>query len=605
MGKNTQGGVRDIFSLFLDVLDRDDKSKVVKYLLAMFLGGAFSICGVAAVIPLMHLLLGMGDSYVSSVFPMLSHKELFTCLILLLIFVYALKNFISWLLWRYQCRVMNGFVGKLQVKLFRKYINSNYLYHINSSTPKLIKNINNETSALSTYVCYNIGVLITDGLSSLFLVLFLFYVNPSFTLFVTLSILLSTGIFLKYIRRRLTYFSLLRAESWERLTSTVISSLTAIKEIKLYNCESVFFDKYDKNVSKLVSSIAFQGSYSQAPRMLIEFAGISAIMGTFLMFILMGVKAVDMLPLLAVFAIAAAQLLPSLNRVTQGIINLKYGFPALKTVHEELFEDCPFSMKQDYNDGGKVSFKKDINLKNICFSYNGKCQDLKGISLTISRGKKIAIVGESGAGKSTLIDVLLNLQLPDEGVICVDDVVQVERRYSQKYRNLFSYIPQDIVLLDLSIKENVAFGICPDNIDDAKVWESLRFAKLEETVIELPNKEETMIGERGLRLSGGQRQRLAIARALYRDAEVLVMDEATSALDTKTESLVTNLIMKQKIKTVVTIAHRISTIKDYDMIHVMKRGQIVSRGNFEALSSSCEFFKEISKQVSKDKQRAC
>ena len=285
---------------------------------------------------------------------------------------------------------------------------------------------------------------------------------------------------------------------------------------------------------------------------------------------------------MALFAMAAFRLMPSITKVLALITTIKYSQPALKVVLEDLNRDS--ELYQPSTDDikiapGEKAFERAIELKGVSFRYpNQKEYAVMDISLTIPIGKSVAIIGESGAGKTTLVDLLLGLFEPEKGQVAVDgvDLQELLTLWQQKV----GYIPQHIFLSDDTIRNNVAFGLAKDEIEDQEVWRALAQAQLKTFVENLPNKLDTMVGERGVRLSGGQRQRIGIARALYHHPEILFMDEATSALDQETEKEVMKAVDGLKgQKTFIIIAHRLTTIENCDIVFKLKNGRLHSVNN--------------------------
>ncbi|MBK2006112.1 ABC transporter ATP-binding protein, partial [Francisella orientalis] len=321
----------------------------------------------------------------------------------------------------------------------------------------------------------------------------------------------------------------------------------------------------------LNKSLQFNQIFQIIPRFFIEAIAITFVLITLLVLIAFGESTNSIFILLSVFGVAATQLLPALNRIMQAVTSIKYSVPALKVIYEELekYQNYTNSIEDSFASGMK--FEKNIHLENISYSYPDSTQALKNISLTIEKGKKTAFVGPSGSGKSTLVDLLMGFYTAQSSSIYIDDKQINSTKLIQR---LFAHIPQQIILYDTSIKENIAFGEPKASIDETKVWECLKVAQLDDFVSNLNKGLDTFVGENGIRLSGGQRQMLGIARALYQNPQILVMDEVTSALDNDTEKEVTNVIKKLKDITIITIAHRLSTIEGYDVVYNLINGSL-------------------------------
>jgi ATP-binding cassette subfamily C protein len=305
--------------------------------------------------------------------------------------------------------------------------------------------------------------------------------------------------------------------------------------------------------------------------------------------------------ILALFALSIRRLLPAVNNIVSQYSSLRYNAYSVNPIYEDLINLEKYqNLKQDDdndkdNNKSKKSFLKEkIAIKNLDFKYQ-KHQDLilRDISFSITQGQAIALVGSTGSGKTTLADLILGLLKPSSGKIEVDDK-DIYTNISAWQKNI-GYIPQFIYLSDDSIKNNIAFGLEEDEIDDDKLKKAIEVSQLTEFIGQLPEKENTKIGERGIRLSGGQRQRIGIARALYDNPEVLVMDEATSSLDNITEKFIIEAIEKlKKNRTIIIIAHRLSTVKNCDQLYILKQGQIIEQGTYNELIVKNKEFKDMS-----------
>ena len=289
-----------------------------------------------------------------------------------------------------------------------------------------------------------------------------------------------------------------------------------------------------------------------------------------------GREMASIVPLLALFSVAAFRLIPSVNRILSSMSLLRFSLPIINTLYEELKVTIPEPTVRSTN---SVSFfQREISLNSISYTYPGaSASALNGLSIIIQKGESVGFIGPTGSGKSTLVDVILGLLTPNAGQVAVDgqDIQQNLRAWQDQ----IGYVPQSIYLTDDTLRRNVAFGLPNEQIDDAAVRHAIRAAQLEEFVSNLPDGLETFVGERGVRLSGGERQRIGIARALYHDPAVLVLDEATSALDTATESGVMKAVTSlQGIKTILIVAHRLSTVAHCDRLYRLQGGGVVAEG---------------------------
>ncbi|MBK2297216.1 ABC transporter ATP-binding protein [Francisella philomiragia] len=563
--------MKQFFKYFFGILDTTQKKRFFLYLVLLFLGSTSSMLGVGAVIPFVSVLVNPNQFDNISFLNGISHFQIILISIVLLILAFWIKNIIGVVLFWFQTKFLNSIVLSIQKKLFKLYISMDYESHLSRSTPTLIRNINAETNQLSNGVINPLGILMTDLFSCVFIVALLLYINFLFSFFTLLILGASLFIFMLKIKGILTKYGKQRAEAWKSMTQTTMNGLSGIKEIKLYNKEKVFIKEFDEKATMLNKSLQFNQIFQILPRFFIEAIAITFVLVTLLALIAFGESTNSIFILLSVFGVAATQLLPALNRVMQAITSIRYSLPALKVINEELEKYQSYSDSVEDSFNLDIKFEKNIRLDNVSYSYPDGTQALKNISVTIGKGRKTAFIGPSGSGKSTLVDLLMGFYIPQSGSIYIDDKQINNTRAIQR---LFAYIPQQIILYDTSIKENIAFGEPKASIDETKVWECLKMAQLDDFVSNLNKGLDTFVGENGIRLSGGQRQRLGIARALYQNPQILVMDEATSALDNDTEKEVTNVIKELKDITIITIAHRLSTIEGYDKIYSLDDGVI-------------------------------
>ena len=341
-----------------------------------------------------------------------------------------------------------------------------------------------------------------------------------------------------------------------------------------------FTDRYQRNAAGYADYQIKNNVLTNLPRLLIETVAIVGILLYVAFSMAAGVEMASLLPLISAFALAAMRLLPSVNRVNTYMANIAYYESALNYIYENVDTDA--LNRQEELDAKRladtnttpVTLNKEIALSNITFSYpNTDKKIFDNADMMIPVGKSVGVVGASGAGKTTIVDVLLGLLEPQNGTI-TSDGTNIFDNYGAWLSHV-GYIPQTIYMLDDSIRNNIAFGVKEEDIDDARVWEVLEQAQMKEFVEGLPDKLNAQIGEGGVRISGGQRQRLGIARALYHNPELIIFDEATSALDNDTETAIMEAIDKlHGQKTIVIIAHRLRTIENCDMIYEVKDGKM-------------------------------
>jgi ATP-binding cassette, subfamily B, bacterial PglK len=584
--------IKKCFSLF----NKKEKKHYGIFVFLLILNSFLSVFSVAIVIPFVHVLVS-GDSYFLNqvgAITGLSHNYQVVSLVALMILAFALKNAISFYVISFQAKFLNYFSARITQDLYKSYISKPYIYHISRDSGKIIRNINTE-AANFTVMMTNLGNVLTELMLCLFLVSFLLYVNFSFSAIIFSVVSFSIWFYMKRNKAKCDKFSNLRSQTASKLNKSVIESLVGVKEVKLYNLEENYIDKVHDYSYKLADSNRFNNVYTQTPKLFLEVVSVFIILTMVAFFILSGWSGSKILALLSVFGVASIQLLPSSNRLTQAIAYVKYLLPAFRSIYEDLKSDLGVSGVEvnknnkrldnksvDSNTNQDITFKNKIELRSVSFNYSDKSRVFKDISLTINKGESVAFIGPTGSGKTTLVDLICGFYEPCNGDVLIDGIPR--NSYSKSsWNKLFGYVPQMIYLFDDSIKRNVAFGIDDKDIDEQKVWHCLSQANLDVFVKNLEDNINTVIGENGISLSGGQRQRLGIARALYHDPQILVFDEATSALDNKTEKEVTSAINAAADgRTMITIAHRMSTVKKANKVYKIANGQL----NAEFLSCS-------------------
>lgn len=399
----------------------------------------------------------------------------------------------------------------------------------------------------------------------------------------------------KFFKNRTNALAATMEKISKKHSDTILESISNIKELKILSAENMFFDEYTNTERKYRETQKLQNFYNSVPPYIVEMLVVLALL--ILACIISLQTSNDNARLMAAFAIVVAALFriaPALNRIQSSIININASRNFVKKINEK-YEACDLGnfQKEKLQADGKLDFHNKIELKNINFSYKVGKQVLKNISFTINKGDFIGVIGLSGAGKSTLADIITGLLPADSGEIFVDETKLTQQNF-QKFRRMLGYVPQQINILDKSIKENVAWGC--EKIDDNGVIRALKAAQIYDTIKEYPQGIDSniIIGSNGL--SQGQKQRLAIARALYRDPEIIILDEATSALDVQVEHEITEMLKEiSSSKTIIAIAHRLSTLKACNKLIYMKDGAIVDIGTFEELSEHYEEFEQLVK----------
>lgn len=371
---------------------------------------------------------------------------------------------------------------------------------------------------------------------------------------------------------------------------TFAELITGIKTIKSEGVKSFFVDRFEKGSDRFTLVHPKLAFIAAMPRYIIEIISFGGVVLLTLYLVITSNDFINIIPTLAIFALAGYRLLPAVNTAYGSMTQVISSFPAIEAIYQDIHAvaDAPSPETKE------IAFKESIRLDGLSFRYRPDAPlVVDDVTLSISKGTKVAFVGPTGSGKTTLIDNLMGLLIPQDGTLSVDGVV-IDETTRASWQRMIGYVPQEVFLYDDTIARNVAFGA--EKVDRDRVEEVCRTAQLSGFVEELGEKYETKIGERGVRLSGGQRQRLGLARALYRHPQVLLLDEATSALDNVTERHVVDAIHGQLPGvTIIMIAHRISTVRKCDRLYMIDRGKLVAEGNYEELLSSSDLFAELAR----------
>lgn len=494
--------------------------------------------------------------------------------------------------------VSTGFVfriyRRLGDRLFRSYMNAPYVHWLSRNSSELLRNVTQETHLLVVKVLFSFLKLSMDALVVAAILLLLLYVESLVTIAVFSILGGGSVLFMRLLRGGIKKHGKQEQEYRARMIKSVNEGLGGMKELKASGRTSFFTRRFSDEISKTSFSFRFKEFMRQIIVPGVETFAVFGMMVIAGLLIAKGKSIQEIIPLLTLFIAATARLMPALKKTIHHYTVIKYHTYVVDPVFRDMSaQGKEPQFEQQKKQGNPVTFDELLEFKDLSFAYPETSEKaIDSISFSVKKGDVVAFVGRSGAGKTTVADVFLGLLEPQKGTVSADGI-DVDLS-SQAWKTNVGYIPQQIFLIDDTIRANIALGIPEAEIDDAKIESAINAAQLRDVVDGLPDGINTKTGEYGVRLSGGQRQRIGIARALYNDPSILVMDEATSALDNQTERFVMQAIDEfRRDRTIVIIAHRLSTVKNADRIFIMDSGKITDSGTYNELMQKSESFKKL------------
>ena len=566
------------------IFSKRDKYKIALLLCIMVAGSFLELLGVAVFQPFVNIIM-MPDSiqenpYLARIYQMFgcSTTESFLTVVALgIIVIYVVKNVYLWVEQNLIMKFTYGMQQKLSTRLLTTYLSEPYTFHLNKNIAELQRSMQEDTG-LFTQVLMHTLQLVAEVVVCIVLGVYLFTVSNSITVVIVGLLILCVVLFTK-ITKRFTEQLGKEAQVYKgKLYQWVNQSLGGVKEVKVLNREEFFVSSYKKYYGLYIKGVRINRLLSITPKYMVEAVCMTGLLIAIIIKLNFGHGELEnFIPQLATFAVAAFRLLPSVGRINEHVNNILYAVPSVDLIYGDLKGIEDYQESKGEEEGKEWNFEHGITAKHITYAYpNTDTNVLEDANCIIPKGKTVAFIGSSGAGKTTMADIILGLLAPQRGKILVDNI-DVFKNLTMWHHQI-GYIPQVIYLSDDTIRNNIAFGIHEDQIDEEAVKTALKKAQLAEFVDTLPDGLDTIVGDRGVRLSGGQRQRIGIARALYHDPEILVLDEATSALDNETETAVMEAIESlQGSKTMIIIAHRLTTIQNADIIYEVGDGKVTER----------------------------
>lgn len=571
------------------IFDRRDKWKLVLLMGAIVIGSFLELLAVVVFAPYINVLQDQREvqnkwylKLIYDLFGFQSVKSFIITFTLGIILIYVVKNVYLILEKNYIFRFSYNMQMKLSTRLLSAYMKEPYTFHLNNNIAVLQRSLHEDTSRFMQVILYALE-LVAELVVCLALVIYLLAVSKSITIIVLGFMAVFVGGFLLTTRKYSRRLGLENQGYQGKIFQWMNQALGGIKEIKILERETYFTDEFQKYWKKYARGLRIARTISILPKYTVEAVSMTGLLIAIIVKILFGeADTVYFISQLAAFAVAAMRLMPSVGRINEHATNMLYAFPSVELVYHDLVGIESYIEKQD--DEPKEAgwrLRESIRVQDVSYHYPDMEEwVLEDVNFSIKKGTTVAFIGSTGSGKTTMVDIILGLLTPQKGAVMADEINIHEK--AKTFHAQVGYIPQTIYLSDDTIRNNIAFGVRQENIDEKAVLAAMEKAQLGEFVDSLPMGLDTIVGDRGVRLSGGQRQRIGIARALYHDPEILVLDEATSALDNETESAVMEAIEHlQGMKTMIIIAHRLTTIRNVDVIYEVADGKVVEKGKEE------------------------
>ncbi len=598
--------IRQLVSL----LTRRQRVQAALLLGALIVRAGVELLGVASVAPFLELAANPGAIHARGYLQWLYDHGGFTSdsgflvaagvvVLALLVLSNGLSAMFTWTMQRFVWDANH----ELAMRLLRGYLAQPYGFFVQRNSASLNKNILSEVRAALAGVVRPVITLVAQLLVVVAITGMLVAVSPGLAAAAVTVIGTSYALVYLAVRRRQSSLGREWVEANRLRYKVAGEAFGGIKDVKVLQREEAFVARFAEPSRRFTKALAANATIGQLPRYFLETLAFGGIVLVVVVALNTGRGLAAVLPLAGLYAFAGYRLMPAVQSLFAALVSIRFNRASL----DELCEDLArFAAVAPGGAGGAqpLPFREAIEVAGVSFRYPGsKLQALDGVSLTIARNQTVGIVGSTGSGKTTLVDLLLGLYEPDEGRMAVDGVV-LDESTIPRWRRQVGYVPQHIFLADDTVTGNIAFGVPDDEIDQRRVEQAARVASLHELVATLPEGYRTVVGERGVRLSGGQRQRIGIARALYHDPDVLVLDEATSALDGVTETAVMDAIRELAgQKTIVLIAHRLTTVERADRIFMIEDGRVVDEGTYAELLASNSRFRAMAKNTSQAQGR--
>jgi ABC-type multidrug transport system fused ATPase/permease subunit len=576
--------MRETFGKILRILNSEEK-KTFTWLTALtVLSAVLEMFSLTLVVPATSILVDsegfLPNSSFTASFNALSTNHRVVIGMSVMVFVFFLKNIFNAAVKAKQFAFQSQIEIRISNELLRKYLKQPYAFHVQTNSSEMYRNLIDIAQLIETTIAPSL-LLICESLVIIGLIILLLIVEPSGFLAVLVVFGLFTFLFTRLSNKSAQRHGQIRRDALGRKLRVLQDCFNGIKEIRISGREQIFLEQFGVENTRYATSSSRFLYLKQLPAYFLEIIVIGALGLLVIVLAIRGSSPTDSITILAIFGAAAFRVLPSLNRVITAFQNLRFGSATLDSV----IEGIEVVEVRDLSSHTEMAFEKQIAFLNVGFSYGPDSDEaIRDVNFTIEKGSNVGIIGKSGAGKSTIIDLLLGLNSATSGKIKVDgfDIATC----LSAWRKNIGYVPQNVYISDSTIKENIAFGVPMDDIDESKLVSAIEMAQLEIFISNLADGVNSRVGENGLQISGGERQRIGIARALYSNPQVLILDEPTSSLDAETEAeLLLQIENLNRMMTVIMVTHRVKNVENCDKVLLISDGRIAAMGNYAEVIS--------------------
>ena len=586
------------------LLTAKERRKLYWLFAAMILMAFVEIAGVGSIMPFMSVLSNPeaieSNKWLHSIYTQLnftsSHHFLFllgVVVLIILIVNNAITAYITWRIFIFTWRCNHN----LSKRLLETYLYQPYSFFLNRNSSGLGKNILGEVERFSQFVLLKLVLTTKNIVLTISIFSLLLFFDPVMAIVVLFCLGSIYVVFFSFISKTLNHCGEELSTANELRFKIANEALNGIKELKILGREKKFLNKFSIHSLRVANSLAMKHIISQLPKYALEIIAFGGILLIVLYYLAIKQNIDHVIPILSLYTFAAYRLMPALQGIFTGISEIRFSVPALNLLYQDMTTKHRNMIRQIeiYDAASPIKIIKQLELRDVDFAYSGMDEYvIRNLNFSIRANTTIGFAGPTGSGKTTVVDIILGLLSPDRGNLIVDETL-INNKNVVRWQKNIGYVTQDVFLYDDTIANNIAFGIPDDEMNWDSIERAARIANLHNFIADkLPKGYHTIVGERGVRLSGGQRQRIGIARALYHDPEVLILDEATNSLDGVTENAVMQAIQNlSRRKTIIMIAHRLTTLKDCNNIYFFVNGQIIAEGTYTKLMQTSNQFRKM------------